>query len=497
MKLVKEDVKRKKKKGIKLTDSKATLMSWCIQTIECSILLKIYKWFTGNGYMVGQFCHDGLTIECNEHNYHPDFLPEDVIDEVNSAINEIGSKYNYENYTVTLSKKKMDIENLGNIIVDPNVLPPRGKKKVPAKLVNQKTDPITPKAITSKTLTFKSLSMHRLAIDGRSHIPYKITGHKEFKKMINDILDEDKDNFFLNEYQLLVDDVPHIYSLDFDWNLSDMAIYSIIDTLAECTKDGNCPSHFIARNEESGKVQIYVRIICKREAKICVLSKWCNLMWDNLDSLDKKEIGFSKEEWYSKIFDIKAPGLSSIYSVKKSGKGKKIKVDSLARYLPVDKNYECYNPLESKTGSTYRRRLIRWVWKYSINNTKDCREFDSEWYADALALSQKLNGPVGIKKFDVDRDLPNYFNEVEKVVMFAGVKFVVDEQFIETCLCALPDKFLVGNKWWWEMCTTKTASSIFDGGLPKCKDYFLHKFSKKVPAGMKAGNYNRKGNEVQ
>jgi len=32
--LVKEDVKRKKKKDIKLKDSKATLMSWRIQTIE-------------------------------------------------------------------------------------------------------------------------------------------------------------------------------------------------------------------------------------------------------------------------------------------------------------------------------------------------------------------------------------------------------------------------------------------------------------------------------
>jgi len=56
-KLVKEDVKRKKKKDIKLKDSKATLMSlmsWRIQSIECGILLKIYKWFTDNGYKVGQ-----------------------------------------------------------------------------------------------------------------------------------------------------------------------------------------------------------------------------------------------------------------------------------------------------------------------------------------------------------------------------------------------------------------------------------------------------------
>jgi len=58
--------------------------------------------------------------------------------------------------------------------------------------------------------------MHRTAIDGRSHIPYNITRQDEFKKMLNDILDEDKDNFFLNEYPHHVDDVPHIYSLDFD-----------------------------------------------------------------------------------------------------------------------------------------------------------------------------------------------------------------------------------------------------------------------------------------
>jgi len=91
-KLVKEDVKRKKKKDIKLKDSKATLMSWCIQTIECGILLKVYQWFTDNYYKVGQFCHDSLTIEHDRYCPHPDPLPEDVIDEVNKAINEIGSQ---------------------------------------------------------------------------------------------------------------------------------------------------------------------------------------------------------------------------------------------------------------------------------------------------------------------------------------------------------------------------------------------------------------------
>jgi len=102
---VKSEVKKKKKDDYKLKDSKATLMSWRIQDIECSILLKIHKWFTDNKYIVGQFCHDGLTIEHNEYNPHPDLLPEDIIEEVNNEINEIDSKYNYDGYTVTLSKK--------------------------------------------------------------------------------------------------------------------------------------------------------------------------------------------------------------------------------------------------------------------------------------------------------------------------------------------------------------------------------------------------------
>jgi len=41
-KLVKDEVKKKKKDDIKLKDSKSTLMSWCIQSIECGILLKIH-----------------------------------------------------------------------------------------------------------------------------------------------------------------------------------------------------------------------------------------------------------------------------------------------------------------------------------------------------------------------------------------------------------------------------------------------------------------------
>jgi len=88
--------------------------------------------------------------------------------------------------------------------------------------------------------------------------------------------------------------------LEFDWNLSDVAIDSIIEVLAECTKDRNCSSHFIARNEESGKVHIYVRIVCEHEAKIGVLTKWHDSMWDNFKTLGKQEIDFSKEEWYSK-----------------------------------------------------------------------------------------------------------------------------------------------------------------------------------------------------
>jgi len=95
------------------------------------------------------------------------------------------------------------------------------------------------------------------------YIPYKIARYNEFKKMVNDILDEDKNNFFLNEYLHHVDEVPHIHSLDFDWKLSDAAIDSILDTLSKCTKDRNRPSHFIARNEESGKVHIYARMVCK------------------------------------------------------------------------------------------------------------------------------------------------------------------------------------------------------------------------------------------
>jgi len=36
---------------------------------------------------------------------HPNLLSEDIIEEVNNEINEIGSKYNFDGYTVTLSEK--------------------------------------------------------------------------------------------------------------------------------------------------------------------------------------------------------------------------------------------------------------------------------------------------------------------------------------------------------------------------------------------------------
>jgi len=74
----------------------------------------------------------------DKYNPHPNILPEDTIEEVNNEINEIGSEYNYEGYTVTLSKKVMEIKHISDIIVDPNVLPPLNKKKVLAKIVKEK-----------------------------------------------------------------------------------------------------------------------------------------------------------------------------------------------------------------------------------------------------------------------------------------------------------------------------------------------------------------------
>jgi len=84
------------------------------------------------------------------------------------------------------------------------------------------------------------------------------------------------DNLFLNEYPHCADDVPHIYYLDFDWRLSDAAINSITDTLAECTKE--CPNFCIAKNEESGKVHLYVKMICEEDANWCLIKMaQCNV----------------------------------------------------------------------------------------------------------------------------------------------------------------------------------------------------------------------------
>jgi len=89
-KLVKNEVKKKKKGKANLKDSKATLMSWRIQDIERNILLKIYEWFTDNGYNVGQFCHDGLTIEHEKDYPYPNLLSKDMMELANHEINEIG-----------------------------------------------------------------------------------------------------------------------------------------------------------------------------------------------------------------------------------------------------------------------------------------------------------------------------------------------------------------------------------------------------------------------
>jgi len=142
-------------------------MSWHIQHIEHSILMKVYEWFRDNGYNVGQFCHDGLTAEHNENCPHPKLLPRDVIGKVNYAINKIGRKYSYENYTVTLSEKSIPIKDLSNMVVDPNVLVTQDEAKS-----TPKDEPAKLNKLKKGFTTFKDPSMHRTVITGRSHIPH-------------------------------------------------------------------------------------------------------------------------------------------------------------------------------------------------------------------------------------------------------------------------------------------------------------------------------------
>jgi len=117
--------------------------------------MKVYQLFTDNGYKVGQLFHDGLTVELYENCPYSVVLSQDVIDKVNDAINEVGSKYKYEN-----------IMSWKNIWINNNILG----------IGFRQSDSM----FKSGFMTFKNPSMHRTVIDGHSHIPYKITGEDEF-----------------------------------------------------------------------------------------------------------------------------------------------------------------------------------------------------------------------------------------------------------------------------------------------------------------------------
>jgi len=93
---------------------------------------------------------------------HPELLPKEVIEEVNVAINEIGGKYNYENYTVSLSEYNYNIimKNILSLCLPTHHETKSTPKNEQAKLNKLKKNPST----------------HRMAINGRGHIPDKITG---------------------------------------------------------------------------------------------------------------------------------------------------------------------------------------------------------------------------------------------------------------------------------------------------------------------------------
>jgi hypothetical protein len=141
------------------------------------------------------------------------------------------------------------------------------------------------------------------------------------------------ENFFLNEYP---EECSHHQFIDLDTN-NQKVLDNILMALNELTTTTEIK---VLRNTESGKVHLVIDVpassmrgsLCKK-----AIAKWlCNN-----ETADLVEV-FSFEQWHDNVFDLKAAGIRSAFSVKVSDG----RLKSKGMYVPVGTNPAALTPQE-------------------------------------------------------------------------------------------------------------------------------------------------------
>lgn len=287
---------------------------------------------------------------------------------------------------------------------------------------------------------------------------YDAVKHKD---LINDLLVYfDKDTFYLNE---VPSGVQHRVFFDFDINLSELALDSIVEML-ESVIVGVDPEVLVSRNETSGKihivtnVQTFTPITVKGQPELNI-DRRAEMQYLRKYLFQAVDGEISKEDWMRNkpaLFDVKAPGIRSVYSVKvDSGI-----IKSTDRYIPLD---DCVAKDAIYKYSIYRQAPAKW-------NESIQRGIEEEKIEVVKEIAYR-------KEQKKKRLLKSEYDIITKKIPVRGVDCYVTQELIDEFCKNLPTEYASGGKWSVALGNVHAAGKLVSGGKFS-PDYFLHSWSR-------------------
>jgi P4 family phage/plasmid primase-like protien len=273
-------------------------------------------------------------------------------------------------------------------------------------------------------------------------------------------------HFFLNEYP---EECDHRAFIDLDANVSDDVLTRIIYSLQELTTRGEVQ---VLRNTISGKVHLIMdapAYSMRGSLRKRAISEW---MGDYLYEAALLEDDYTKQQWRDDIFDAKAPGIRSAFSVKvKDGK-----LESAGVYVPVGCDVAALS-LEEK---------VNILCEYSIYAHPS-----SNWTADTLEAFEEAENELRTRRAtiaDKYRIVSEYDAE-KRSIHFLGTDCAVNGALINEFIHLVP-KLWTGKRHWGIMLRhVKCAAMLAKDFDPA---YFLHEWSARSKE-----LYNKDGNDNQ
>ena len=286
------------------------------------------------------------------------------------------------------------------------------------------------------------------------------------KDLAESLMKAQGDKLFLNEYP---EECDHLQYIDLDAKIDDDTLDFIVDALVELTDSGEVK---VLRNNTSGKIHLVMNIAAESRhgsfAKKAISVHLCKYLWDNVIEFENQ---YTWEDWSNDIFDAKAAGIRSAFSVKvRAGI-----IEKSDMYLPAT--------LTDYVGLSVKERA-EIIAEYSIY-----AEPTGVWLPEILKKFRQIEKELVVAKENaVDKFVAsNEYDGIKKTIKFSGKEQEVSGALINDFIYLLPSKWADKRHWSIVLKHVKSAATLTTDFLP---EYFLHKWSAKDNA-----SYNKEGND--